>query len=424
MQSLDLSSLFTVVFAALVLTTLGLKLWLSRRQIRYVAQHADVVPARFADRIDLNAHRKAADYTIAKQRLGLVESAVAAAVLVALTLGGGLQEVMNFLGGWFGRGLTFQIAIVAAVVLIVSMVDVPFEWYRQFHLEQRFGFNRTTPMLFITDVVKSLLLSAMIGLPILTLVLWLMQAAGPLWWLYAWLVLIAYQLLMMVLYPLVIAPLFNKFQPLADISLAERIGQLLVRTGFASRGIFVMDGSRRSSHGNAYFTGLGAAKRIVFFDTLIERLAPSEIEAVLAHELGHYKLRHIGKRIVWTVAGSFVFFAALGWISGQLWFYEGLGVTPQLDARADGLALVLFVMVLPLATFPLAPVVNRLSRKHEFEADAFAARHARADDLVSALVKLYADNASTLTPDPLYSSFYDSHPPAALRIARLQEAPA
>jgi STE24 endopeptidase len=422
MPSFDAASLLTLGFAALVLITLALKFWLSRRQIRHVAQHADTVPARFADRISLDAHRKAAQYTIAKQRLGLVETAATAAVLVLLTLGGALQTIAEVLGAALGHGLVFQVAIVAAVVLIVSAIDLPFAWYRQFVLEQRFGFNRMTPSLFIADIAKSLLLSAAIGLPILALVLWLMAAAGPLWWLYAWAVWTGFQGLMLVLYPLVIAPLFNSFAPLADVSLAQRIEQLLVRTGFASRGVFVMDGSRRSSHGNAYFTGLGAAKRIVFFDTLVERLAPSEIEAVLAHELGHYKLKHIAKRLAWVFVGSLVFFAALGGLASQLWFYEGLGVTPVLDARNDGLALVLFVMVLPLVTFPLAPLASRLSRTHEFEADAFAAQHTRAEDLASALVKLYEDNASTLTPDPLYSAFYDSHPPAALRIERLQAA--
>jgi STE24 endopeptidase len=420
----DFSQATTLAFAALVLLSFGLKLWLSRRQVRYVAAHADAVPARFADRIGLPAHRKAAAYTIAKQRLGIAETAIGMAMLVSLTLGGGLQAIAGMLSVWLDAGFVFQVTIVAAVALLVAAVDLPFSWYRQFRLEQQFGFNRMTLGLFFADVVKSLALSVAIGLPILAVVLWLMTAAGALWWLYAWLVWIGFNALVLVLYPTVIAPLFNTFRPLADTTLALRIEALLARTGFASRGVFVMDGSRRSAHGNAYFTGLGAAKRIVFFDTLIERLAPDEIEAVLAHELGHFKLRHITKRLLMMVAGSLLFFAALGWLATQLWFYQGLGVDPRIDGANDGLALVLFVLVLPVVTFPLAPLASLLSRKHEFEADAFAARHTRAADLASALVKLYEDNASTLTPDPLYSAFYDSHPPAALRIARLQPQPA
>lgn len=424
MQILDSSQFVTLAFALLVLASFGLKLWLARRQVQHVAAHADTVPVRFADRIGLVAHRKAAAYTIAKQRLGIAESAAGVAVLVLLTLGGGLQSIADALSARLGAGFGFQVAVVVAVALVFAVIDLPFAWHRQFRLEQQFGFNRMTLGLFVSDTFKSLALSVAIGLPILALVLWLMQAAGTWWWLYAWLAWAAFNLLVMVLYPTVIAPLFNKFQPLADTSLAQRIEALLARTGFASRGVFVMDGSRRSAHGNAYFTGLGASKRVVFFDTLVERLGPSEIEAVLAHELGHFKLKHIAKRLAMMFAASLVFFAALGWLATQVWFYQGLGVDPLVHASNDGLALVLFVLVLPVVTFPLAPLASRLSRKHEFEADAFAAQHTRAEDLASALVKLYEDNASTLTPDPLYSAFYDSHPPAALRIARLQREPA
>lgn len=420
MQIVDYSQVLTLAFAALVLASFGLKMWLAHRQVRHVATHADTVPARFADRIGLAAHRKAAAYTIAKQRLGIAETVAGVAALVLLTLGGGLQFVYSSLFAWLGNGFGFQIAVVAAVALLLTLVELPFAWYRQFRLEQQFGFNRMTIGLFVADTLKSLALSIAIGLPILALVLWLMRAAGPAWWLYAWLAWVGFNGLVLVLYPTLIAPLFNKFQPLADTALAQRIEALLARTGFASRGVFVMDGSRRSAHGNAYFTGLGAAKRIVFFDTLVERLAPAEIEAVLAHELGHFKLKHIAKRLALLFAASLVFFAALGWLATQLWFYRGLGVEPLLDASNDGLALVLFVLALPMVTFPLAPLASLFSRTHEFEADAFAAQHTRAEDLASALVKLYEDNASTLTPDPLYSAFYDSHPPAALRIARLQ----
>jgi STE24 endopeptidase len=281
-----------------------------------------------------------------------------------------------------------------------------------------------TPRLFLGDLAKSVLLSIALGLPILSIVLWLMQQAGALWWLYAWLVWAGFSVLIMVLYPTVIAPLFNKFEPLKDSALAERVQALLTRTGFSSKGVFVMDGSRRSSHGNAYFTGLGRAKRVVFFDTLVQRLSPPEIEAVLAHELGHFRLRHITKRLIVSFASSLALLALLGWLAGQAWFYQGLGVTPTLDARNDGIALVLFMLVLPVFTFVLAPIASLFSRKHEFEADAFAAQHASASDLVAALVKLYEDNAATLTPDPVHSAFYDSHPPAAIRIARLQAAAA
>lgn len=413
---------FSLVFVFFLLAMVGLKYWLALRQIRHVAQHADRVPAQFADRISLDAHRRAAAYTTAKQRLGLVETAVGAAVLVALTLLGGLQWIGELLAAALGPGLAFQVALVAAVAALLALVDLPFDWYRQFHIEQAFGFNRMTPRLFLLDAFKSALLAVALGLPLVTLVLWLMQAAGALWWLYAWLVWIAFNALVLLLYPAFIAPLFNKFTPLADETLAARIQALLARTGFSSRGVFVMDGSRRSAHGNAYFTGLGRAKRIVFFDTLIDRLQPAEIEAVLAHELGHYKLRHVTQRLLWSFAASFAFLALLGWLSSQPWFYLGLGVQPSLapGLRNDAMALLLFALVLPVFTFVLAPLGSLLSRRHEFQADAFAARHAHADALVSALVKLYQDNASTLTPDPLHSAFYDSHPPAALRIARLQ----
>ena len=415
---------FTLLFVAFLLLMVGLKYWLALRQIRHVSRHADRVPAQFADRITLDAHRRAAAYTVAKQRLGLIETAASAALLVALTLLGGLQWIAESLQPVFGTGLVFQVAVVIGVVALVSVLDLPFEWYRQFRIEQAFGFNRMTLALFIGDTVKSALLAAALGLPITAVVLWLMDSAGSLWWLYAWVVWVAFNALVLVLYPTVIAPLFNKFEPLKDALLAQRIGALLERTGFSSRGVFVMDGSRRSSHGNAYFTGLGRAKRIVFFDTLVERLLPSEIEAVLAHELGHFKLRHVAKRLVFSFVASLGFLALLGWLSAQSWFYLGLGVQPMVEPGTSnaGLALVLFVLVLPVFTFVLAPLGSLMSRKQEFEADAFAARHAHADHLVSALVKLYQDNASTLTPDPLHSAFYDSHPPAAVRIERLLAA--
>ncbi|MCK6429171.1 MAG: M48 family metallopeptidase [Burkholderiaceae bacterium] len=418
-----MSLAFSLLFVAFLLLMVALKYWLAARQIRHVAAHADAVPAQFAERVSLEAHRKAAAYTIAKQRFGLIETAVGTALLVALTLLGGLQAIADALAALLGRGFLLQVGVVAAVVALVSLVDIPFSWYRQFRIEQAFGFNRMTLRVFFADLAKSALLAALLGLPVLAVVLWLMERAGDLWWLYAWGVWIAFNALVLVLYPTVIAPLFNKFEPLADAALADRIARLLARTGFSSKGVFVMDGSRRSSHGNAYFTGLGRNKRIVFFDTLVERLQPQEIEAVLAHELGHFKLKHIRKRLALSALASAGFLALLGWLADQTWFYQGLGVQPALDARNDGLALVLFILVAPVFTFVLAPFASALSRAHEFEADAFAARNSSAHDLVSALVKLYQDNAATLTPDPLHSAFYDSHPPAAIRIERLLAQP-
>jgi STE24 endopeptidase len=419
-----MATAFTVLFVFFLLLMCGLKFWLATRQIRHVARHAQAVPPQFAGRVNLEAHRKAAAYTIDRQRLSMLDTAAGVALLVVLTLLGGVQALAAAIGGWLGSGLAAQVTIVAAVAVILAMVDLPFEWYRQFRIEAKFGFNRMTARLFVADMFKSALVAAALGLPLLTLVLWLMDAAGSYWWLYAWAVWVGFNALVLVLYPTVIAPLFNRFEPLADGDLAARIGALLDRTGFSSRGVFVMDGSRRSAHGNAYFTGLGRAKRIVFFDTLLQRLQPPEIEAVLAHELGHFKQRHIAKRLVFSFASSLVFLAALGWFAGASWFYQGLGVTPPLDGAHNGVALVLFMLVAPVFTFVLAPIASRISRRHEFEADAFAVAHTCGDDLASALVKLYEDNAATLTPDPLHSAFYDSHPPAAARIARLHSAAA
>ena len=419
-----MATAFTVLFVFFLLLMIGLKFWLATRQIIHVARHAGAVPAQFASRVSLDAHRKAAAYTIARQRLAMLEAAVGVALLVTLTLLGGVQALATTVTVWMGSGLAAQVAIVAGVAVILGAVDLPFEWYRQFRIEEKFGFNRMTPRLFLVDMLKSVLVAAALGLPLLALVLWLMDAAGAYWWLYAWAVWVGFNALVLVLYPTVIAPLFNRFEPLADGDLVARIGALLSRTGFSSRGVFVMDGSRRSAHGNAYFTGLGRAKRIVFFDTLLQRLQPSEIEAVLAHELGHFKRRHIAKRLAFSFFSSLVLLAVLGWLAGTSWFYQGLGVTPALDGTHNGVALVLFMLVVPVFTFVLAPIASRISRKHEFEADAFAVAHTSGDDLASALVKLYEDNAATLTPDPVHSSFYDSHPPAAIRIARLQAAAA
>jgi STE24 endopeptidase len=413
---------FSVLFVTFFLATLALRFYLANRQVRHVLRHRAVVPAEFAAKIPLDAHQKAADYTVAKTRFGLAALLFNSLVLICFTLLGGLQWLSEHLMPYTGTGMVYQLALVAAFAVISGLLDVPFDWYRQFVLEERFGFNKMTPGLWLGDMVKGALVGAAIGLPLLWVVLTLMGKTDALWWLYAWAVWSAFQLLMMVLYPTVIAPLFNKFTPLADASLQARIEGLMGRVGFASKGLFVMDGSKRSAHGNAYFSGFGANKRIVFFDTLLARLAPQEIEAVLAHELGHFKLRHIVKRIVVMFGVSLAFLALLGFLKEQAWFYTGLGVTPLLGAPNDAMALLLFLLVLPVFTFAFSPLTSISSRKHEFEADAFAAKHSDARDLVSALVKMYEDNASTLTPDPLHSSFYDSHPPASVRIAQLQLA--
>jgi STE24 endopeptidase len=417
-----MSQVLSFTFVAFLLLMVGIKYWLSWRQVRHVARHADAVPPQFADRVSLEAHRKAASYTVAKTRLALVETAVSAAVLIALTLLGGLQWIADSLHDLTGTGFAFQLTFVATVVILLGVIDLPFSWIRQFRIEARYGFNRMTLALWLADLAKSFALAALLGMPLLAAVIALMRGGG-LWWVYAWVLWVGFNALVLVIYPTVIAPLFNRFEPLKDSTLVQRIGALLARTGFSSKGVFVMDGSRRSAHGNAYFTGLGRAKRIVFFDTLVDRLQPAEIEAVLAHELGHFKLRHIAKRMVFSFVASLLVLGLLGWLANRPWFYTGLGVTPALDGGNEGVALVLFMLVLPVFTFVFAPLASYLSRRHEFEADAFAARHASAADLVNALVKLYEDNAATLTPDPIHSAFYDSHPPASLRVARLS-APA
>ncbi|AVR96063.1 M48 family metallopeptidase [Pseudoduganella armeniaca] len=418
------SHAFSILFVAFLALMLAVRFWLASRHIRHVLRHRDAVPAEFAEKIPLDAHQKAADYTVARTKFGLVTLLVNSAVLVGFTLLGGLQWLSVQVFGATGGGMAYQLGLIVAFGLVSGMIDLPFDYYRQFGLEQRFGFNKMTPGLFFADMAKNTLVAAALGLPLLWVILTLMDRAGDLWWLYAWLVWTGFQLLVMVLYPTVIAPLFNKFTPLADASLKTRIEGLMTRVGFASKGLFVMDGSKRSAHGNAYFSGFGANKRIVFFDTLLARLSPAEIEAVLAHELGHFKLKHIVKRIAMMFALSLAFLALLGWLKNQVWFYTGLGVSPIIapGQSNDALALILFMLALPVFTFLFSPLASLGSRKHEFEADAFAARHASRADLVAALVKLYEDNASTLTPDPLHSAFYDSHPPASIRIRHLNMA--
>lgn len=416
---------FSVLFVVFLAISLSVRFWLGSRQIRHVLRHRGAVPAEFAEKIPLSAHQRAADYTVAKTKFSLFSMLVSTAVLIGFTLLGGLQFLSSILFDRAGPGMVYQLGLLVAFATISGLIDLPLEYYKQFVLEARFGFNKMTVRLFFADLLKNALIGAIIGLPLAWVVLILMGKSGDLWWFYAWLVFSGFQLLMLILYPTVIAPLFNKFTPLTDDSLRERIEGLMKRVGFASKGLFVMDGSKRSAHGNAYFSGFGASKRIVFFDTLLARLATHEIEAVLAHELGHFKLRHIAKRIVAMFAISLAFLALLGYLKQQLWFFTGLGVNPLLLidlSNNDAMALILFTLTLPIFTFLLSPLLAISSRKHEFEADAFAARYTNANDLVAALVKLYEDNASTLTPDPLHSAFYDSHPPAAVRIDKLMAA--
>ncbi len=412
---------FTVAFLGALALATSTRLWLAQRQIRHVIGNRDAVPESFSATITLAAHQKAADYSTVKTRLSIADIFLGAAILLALTLGGGLQliatqwaRVLDPAGYWHG------VAMVMSVVVLLSLLDLPLTLYRTFVVEARFGFNRMTLPLFLADLAKQTVLGAALGIPLLLLVLWLMGRMGAQWWLYVWLAWMGFNLLILMIYPTFIAPLFNRFTPLSDPSLAARIELLLSRCGFKSQGLYVMDGSRRSSHGNAYFTGLGAAKRIVLFDTLLTRLAPPEVEAVLAHELGHFKRHHVWKRVAVLFGMSLAMLWILGRLIGEGWFYAGLNV----QSRSTAMALVLFFLVVPLFTFFLQPLISLYSRKHEFEADAYAAAHAGPADLMRALVKLYQDNAATLTPDPLHSAFYDSHPPAATRIARLRQAAA
>jgi STE24 endopeptidase len=414
--------MLTLLFVVLLLIDIGIRLWLSTRQIRHVTLHRDRVPAEFADRIGLTSHQRAADYTVSRVRLGMVERVFDAAVLVGLTLLGGLQAIDLFAARLTDNDFLHQMLLLVFAGLLLGVLELPFTLWRQFKLEARFGFNRMTPGLFVSDAIKGILLTAVIGLPLAAAILWLMGQAGTLWWIWAWGVWVAFSLLTLLLFPMVIAPLFNKFTPLADQDLSNRIRQLVQRCGFAINGLFVMDGSRRSGHGNAYFTGFGKARRIVFFDTLLARLNGDEIEAVLAHELGHFARRHITKRIVVSFGVALLFFALLGWLARQPWFYEQLGVLPRLNGRNDAMALLLFFLVVPVFTFLFTPIASWYSRRDEFQADDYAARQSSAEQLVSALVKLYDDNAATLTPDPVHSAFYDSHPPAAVRIRHLGAA--
>jgi STE24 endopeptidase len=409
----------TLAFAAFLVAGLGVKFWLASRQIRHVSRHREQVPAAFAATVALAAHQKAADYTIAKTRFGMLELAFGAAVLLGWTLLGGLDTLNQALLRWLGHGMTQQLALLAGFVLISGALDLPFTLYQTFVIEERFGFNKMTFKLWLVDLLKSTALGAAIGLPIAALILWLMGATGRFWWLWAWAVWMGFNLLLLVVYPTFIAPLFNKFKPLEDETLKARVTELMRRCGFAAKGLFVMDGSKRSAHANAYFTGFGASKRVVFYDTLLAKLSPPEVDAVLAHELGHFKHKHIIKRILGMFALSLAGFALLGWAATQAWFYTGLGVRPNLVGPNDALALLLFALALPVFSFFVAPLIALLSRRHEFQADAYAVQQTSGRDLAAALLKLYEDNASTLTPDPVFARFYYSHPPASERLARM-----
>jgi STE24 endopeptidase len=408
---------FAMLFIIFLALSLCLRLWLALRHVRHITEHRSAVPTEFAEKISLQEHQKAADYSIAKTRLGINSTIAETALLLGLTLGGGLHAIYDFWAQFFSNGgYAHSLALFASLAVATFLVELPFSLYRTFRIETHFGFNKLTPKLWLADLVKSTALGAAIGAPVILAVLWLMGAMGEYWWFHVWLFWMGFNLLVLLLYPTVIAPLFNKFSPLEDDGLKARIEGLLKRCGFTSAGLFVMDGSKRSAHGNAYFTGFGAAKRIVFFDTLLTRLDPPEVEAVLAHELGHYKHGHIKQRIAMLAVISLGFLWLLGQLIAAPWFYVGLGMPYQ----GTAVALILFSLALPVFTFPLGPLTSALSRKHEYEADAYAASQTDAGDLVTALVKLYRDNAATLTPDPLHSLYYDSHPPASARIAHLQ----
>ena len=411
-----MTNTFSLAFLLALILMVALRRWLAQRHISHVLSHRSAVPEQFADRIELPAHQKAADYTVAHTRFGRVALAFEVLLLLAFTFGGGLQALHYF---WSMRldGLSYGVALIFSVMAISSLVDLPLSLYRQFVIEEKFGFNRMTIKLFVVDLLKQTLLGLVIGTPVLLAVLWLMAQMGNLWWFYVWLFWCIFNLLILFIYPTWIAPLFNKFSPLEDAPLKARIEALLQRCGFASSGLFVMDGSKRSNHGNAYFTGFGKTKRIVFYDTLLNRLQAIEVEAVLAHELGHFKHHHVVQRIALLFSLSLGFLAALGQLMDADWFFNGLGVRAQNTA----LALILFFFVVPVFTFLFTPLMSVFSRRHEFEADRYAAQHASAEDLIKALVKLCEDNAATLTPDPLHSLFYDSHPPAAIRIERLAQ---
>ena len=414
------TQIFTLGFSAVLLLNLFIKIWLATRQNRCVFAHRDQVPADFAESISLEEHQKAADYTLAKSQLGFWELMLDAVLLISWTLLGGLSALNQAIDTLVPSGLTQEISLIVAFMLINGLFHLPLSLYQTFRLEEKFGFNKMTLSLWISDLFKGLLVGAILGLPILWLILKLMSAGGVYWWAIAWLSLVIYQLFVMWIAPNLIMPLFNKFTPLEDETLKTRVTDLMTRVGLSAKGFFVMDGSRRSAHSNAFFTGMGSNKRVVFFDTLLKQLSLEEMEAVLAHELGHLKLKHIPNLMLTSFLVSLVGLAGLGYLSGQTWFYTGLGVAPSLVGPNDALALLLFLEVVPLVSFIFSPLSSARSRKFEFEADAFAKIHASGTSLKTALLKLYKDNSSTLTPDPVYVRFYHSHPPASQRLAKLE----
>jgi len=414
--------LFTFLFALALLSELAIRFWLAIRQTRHVAKHSHAVPPAFVSRIGLQAHQKAANYTLAKNRFSLVEIAFGAAILLGWTLLGGLDGLNRSLVTVMGHGIGQQLALFFGFAMISALLQLPLSIYHTFVIEQGFGFNKMTPKLWIQDQIKGALIALVIGLPLAALILWVMSATGPWWWLWAWCIWTGFNLMLMFIYPSFIAPLFNRFQPLEDAEIKDRVNALMKRCGFSAKGLFVMDGSRRSAHANAYFTGFGSTKRVVFYDTLLARLTPAEIDAVLAHELGHFKHRHIPKRMLSLFSMSLAALALLGWLSTRQWFYAGLGVNPNLSSPNDALALILFMLTIPVFSFFISPVFASLSRRDEFEADNYAATQTDGRELANALLKLIEDNASTLTPDPLYVAFYYSHPPASQRLARLTSA--
>lgn len=412
-----MSALFTQIFVALIAISLFIRIWLGMRHIRHIETHRKQVPQAFSHTISLEAHQRAADYTTAKVKLRLSETMMESAILLALTLGGILQLLDNVWQQWLpAHEIVRGALVVCSAMLISSLATLPFDYIQTFNVDERFGFNKMSRAMFFNDLIKHTLVGLLLGGPILLVALWLMQSTGSGWWFYLWVVWSVFNLFMLAVYPTWIAPLFNKFSPLEDHSLKSRIEALMQKCGFASQGLFVMDGSTRSGHGNAYFTGFGKNKRVVFFDTLLEKLNADEIEAVLAHELGHFKHKHVIKRIIMMFGLSLLGLAVLGYLMQQDWFYQGLGVTQA----SNHMALLLFVLIAPVFMFVLRPLMAAYSRTNEFEADHYAAHQSRPQYLIDALVKLYRDNASTLTPDPLHSAFYDSHPPASLRIAKLQ----
>lgn len=406
---------WTYLFVAAVVFGLILQLWLSARQAGHIRAHADRVPQAFADRISLADHQRAAEYSLARLFVARWDLGLSAVLLFAWTLGGGLDALDAAIASFGIEGLWHGIGLLLGLILIGGLLELPLSIWRTFGVEQRFGFNRNTPGGFIRDRLLGVLLTLLFGMPLIAAVLWLMDEAGAYWWLWAWALWMAFTLLVTWAYPVLIAPLFNRFEPLGNLALRERLEALLQRCGFRSNGMFVMDGSRRSAHGNAYFTGFGANKRIVFFDTLLDGLDENEVEAVLAHELGHFKRRHVAKGLALSAVFALAGLALLGWLLDQSWFYAGLGA----ERVSPAMALALFLLVLPALTVFISPLLSALSRRHEYEADTFAAEQTDPRHLISGLVKMYRDNASTLTPDPLYSAFYHSHPPANLRVAHL-----